>query len=190
MGDRPAQTTARPLTFATVQRTIGPASSLMEVSSIEKIVSTLNQAGARYLIAGGLAVNAHGYVRYTKDIDLFIALDPPNVTAALRALMTIGFQPRVPVTPEQFAQPDQREIWRKEKGMVDLQHWSDQHPATPIDVFETEPLPFAEEYARAPQFEIAPDLWAPFVSLEGLIAMKRAAGRPQDLEDVCRLGRL
>ncbi len=162
----------------------------MEVNSLEMIVSTLNQAGARYLIAGGLAVNAHGYVRYTKDIDLFIALDPQNVIASLRALMTIGFRPRVPVTPEQFAQPEQRELWRREKGMVVLQLWSDQHEATPIDVFVTEPLPFVEEYGRAPQFEIAPDLWAPFVSLEGLITMKRAAGRPQDLEDVRRLGRL
>jgi hypothetical protein len=34
----------------------------MEVRSIETIVRALNEAGVQYLIVGGLAVNAHGYV--------------------------------------------------------------------------------------------------------------------------------
>jgi len=29
----------------------------------------LNQAGARYVVMGGMAVNAHGYIRATEDID-------------------------------------------------------------------------------------------------------------------------
>ncbi len=46
----------------------------MEVRSIEAIVRSLNDAGVRYLIAGGLAVIAHGYTRVTQDVDLI--LDP------------------------------------------------------------------------------------------------------------------
>lgn len=159
----------------------------MKVHSIRLIIETLNKADILYLIAGGLAVNAHGFLRYTNDIDLVIDLDPPNIIDALRELKDIGFQPRIPVKPEEFAQKEKREVWIKEKGMFVLQLWSDQHKATPIDVFVTEPFPFAEEYAQAPQFEIAPNLWAPFVTKERLIEMKRAASRPQDIEDIRKL---
>ncbi len=34
----------------------------MKLASFEAIVRSLNAAGVRYLIAGGLAVNAHGYL--------------------------------------------------------------------------------------------------------------------------------
>jgi hypothetical protein len=37
----------------------------MEVRSIEIIVKTLNDAKVKYLIVGGLVVNAHGFVRLT-----------------------------------------------------------------------------------------------------------------------------
>jgi hypothetical protein len=41
----------------------------MEVRSIEAIVKALNAAKVKYLIVGGLAVNAHGYERFTNDVD-------------------------------------------------------------------------------------------------------------------------
>ncbi|GEM_PF-1011828 len=40
----------------------------MEVHSIETIVRMLNDAKVKYLIVGGLAVNAHGFVRLTRDV--------------------------------------------------------------------------------------------------------------------------
>ena len=48
----------------------------MEVHSVEAIVSALNNAEAKYLIVGGLAVNAHGFVRLTRDVDIVLQLDP------------------------------------------------------------------------------------------------------------------
>lgn len=42
----------------------------MELRSIEAVLGALNAAGVRYLIVGGLAVNAHGYQRATMDLDL------------------------------------------------------------------------------------------------------------------------
>lgn len=42
----------------------------MKLQSFEAVVGALNDAGVRYLIAGGLAVNAHGYLRFTHDVDL------------------------------------------------------------------------------------------------------------------------
>jgi len=40
----------------------------MELSAAERIFETLDGAGVEYLVVGGLAVNAHGYVRMTVDI--------------------------------------------------------------------------------------------------------------------------
>lgn len=48
----------------------------MKLSSVEAIVGALEKAGVRYLVAGGLAVVAHGYLRFTKDIDLVVQLFP------------------------------------------------------------------------------------------------------------------
>ena len=64
----------------------------MEVRSVEAIVSALNKADAKYLIVGGLAVNAHGFVRLTRDVDIVLQLDPANVSRGLSALFNIGYQ--------------------------------------------------------------------------------------------------
>jgi len=93
----------------------------MEVHSIETIVKALNDAKVKYLIVGGVAVVAHGYERFTKALDLVIGLERKNIVRGLRALMTIGYQMRIPVTPEQFADPALRESWRREKNMLVLQ---------------------------------------------------------------------
>jgi hypothetical protein len=55
----------------------------MKLASIEAIIRVLENAGVRYLVAGGLAVNAHGYLRFTQNMDLVIALDPANIFARL-----------------------------------------------------------------------------------------------------------
>lgn len=75
----------------------------MKVSSIELIVKTLNKAGVRYLVVGGVAVNAYGYGRITFDLDLVVELLPASVTKAFNALEAVGFKPVVPVTAAQFA---------------------------------------------------------------------------------------
>lgn len=40
----------------------------MEVWSVEAVLRTLQEAGVRYLLVGGLAVVAHGYERMTRDL--------------------------------------------------------------------------------------------------------------------------
>ena len=84
----------------------------MEVRSVESVVKALNGANVQYLIVGGLAVIAHGYERFTNDVDLVIGLDRDNISRGLRAVMALGYQMRIPVTPEQFAEPALREAWR------------------------------------------------------------------------------
>lgn len=159
----------------------------MEVRSVEAIISALNSAKVRYLIVGGLAVNAHGYERLTRDVDLVIGLEPGNIVRGLRSLESIGYRMSIPVTPEMIADPQGRETWRKEKGMVVLRLWSDLHGRTPVDVFVYEPFGFDHEYRAAKWEFVLGEIKAPIVRYETLLAMKRLAGRPQDMADIAEL---
>lgn len=156
----------------------------MRLASFEAIARALQGASARYLVAGGLAVNAHGYLRFTKDVDLVIQLDPDNLRRALAALATLGYRPAIPVTVEQFADATQREQWVREKNMQVFQLWSEAHIETPIDVFVSEPFAFDEEYDRAVIKPLRDDLPVRFVTIPTLIRMKELANRDQDRIDI------
>lgn len=162
----------------------------MEVRSVEAIIRALNDAKVQYLIVGGLAVNAHGFVRLTRDIDIVLALEPANAALGLNTLLAIGYQMAIPATPEEFADPVIRESWRQSKQMIVLKLWSDQHRRTPVDIFVYEPFDFAAESRAATVLEVCPGLPAPVVSLPTLLEMKRTAGRPQDLVDIAELQRM
>jgi predicted nucleotidyltransferase len=162
----------------------------MEIRSVEAIVRALNDARVKYLVVGGLAVVAHGYERLTKDVDLVIGLKRQNIINGLRALMKIGYRTSIPVTPEDFAVARNRENWRKNKNMIVLRLWSEVHRRTPVDVFVYEPFDFKVEYAAAKREEVMPAVKAPVIALKTLLAMKRAAGRPQDLADIADLERI
>lgn len=159
----------------------------MKLSSFEAIAAAFQSAGIRYLVAGGLAVNAHGYLRLTQDVDIVIQLHRENIVSAFSALAKLGYRPAVPITAEQFADKDQRRQWIAEKGMTVLNFWSDAHRETPVDMFVTDPFEFEGEYAVAMLGEIAPGVQVRFVSLATLIRMKEAAGRPRDLDDIQHL---
>jgi hypothetical protein len=162
----------------------------MKVASFEAIVSALNAASVRFLVVGGVAVNAHGYLRFTKDVDLVIRLSRDDIVAAFRALAEIDYRPSVPITAEQFADPMLREQWRREKGMLVLKFWSDRHRETPLDVFIYEPFDFAGEELVALRPEGAGELRVGFASIPSLIAMKREAGRDQDRMDIEKLEKI
>ena len=164
--------------------------SSMEVRSIEAMVRALNEAKVRYLIVGGLAVNAHGFVRLTRDVDIVLALDPENAALGLNTLLKIGYAMAIPARPEEFANAETREDWRRTKQMIVLKLWSDQHQRTPVDIFVYEPFAFEEEIKVATELEVCPGLLAPVVSLATLLEMKRTAARPQDLIDVAELQRM
>ena len=156
----------------------------MKLNSIEKIFRALNSAAVRYLVAGGLAVNAHGYLRFTKDVDFVLQLTPDNIQRAFAALTDLGYRPNVPVSSEQFADPAQRERWIQDKGMQVLQLWSDAHLETPINIFVSEPFPFDDEYKRALIKPLYGDIEVRFVSIPTLIGMKQVANRSQDRIDI------
>jgi len=158
----------------------------MKVVSFAAIVKALNAANVRYLVAGGLAVNAYGYSRFTNDVDIVVRLTKKDIFAAFSALKRIGYQPRAPITVEEFANPKTRKELIKEKNMLVLQMWSDKHPETPLDIFVQEPFVFATEYKSALLDRLDKEP-VRFISLKTLIRLKRKAGRDQDKIDVANL---
>ncbi len=162
----------------------------MQTQALDEMFSAFQRAEVDYLIVGGLAVVAHGYVRTTGDVDLVIGLEPENIIKGLRALESIGYRIAIPVTAEEFADAGKREQWRREKGMMVLKLWSDKHQLTPVDVFVYEPFDMQQELAMAERFVWNNDLKIPVISKQTLITMKREAGRPQDMADIAELEKL
>src|SRR5258708_36415685 len=118
----------------------------MKLASLEAIVRALNDANARYLGVGGLAVAAHGFGRATFDVDLVIQLQPDNVRRAMGALETLGYRPLVPVPASAFADPAIRESWIREKQIIVCQLHSEQHRENRIDIFLNKPFHFDAVY--------------------------------------------
>jgi hypothetical protein len=162
----------------------------MQKHSIELIVRALNDHQIKYLIVGGLAVVAHGYVRFTADIDLVLAMDNQNLSAAVTALKSLNYRPRAPVAFEQFIDPDLRKKWIHEKELTVFSLFSPDHAATEIDLFVDPPLTFPDAYSRATRLEVAPGIVAAFCSLDDLIELKSKAGRPRDLDDIAQLTKI
>jgi len=159
----------------------------VQKESVESIFRALNDASVRYLVAGGLAVVAHGYLRLTADVDLILNLEETNVRRALAALAALGFRPRAPVPAEQFADPAIRRRWISEKGLTVFTMSSPLHEATEVDLFVESPLDFDSAYKSAYRVEVAPGVPATFIGFDDLVALKKRAGRPQDLADIDQL---
>jgi hypothetical protein len=155
----------------------------------ETIFEELITNGVRFVVVGGVAVNAHGVPRFTADIDLIVELEQENVLRLARCMTRLGFKPKVPVPPEALADPANRESWQREKNM---RVFSFQHPDRPyeiVDIFVNEPMPFGELWAKK---ELVPfgRIALPVIGIDHLLQLKRDAGRLQDLSDIEALERL
>ncbi len=154
-------------------------------TEVKQVAAALNEASVRYVIAGGLAVIVHGYMRMTMDVDLVIDLEQGNLLRALDALEKIGYIPRLPVTKEQFADADTRESWINDKHMLVFPLWNPaRENSMVIDVFVKSPFDFDAEYKKAVWVHLDEGLATPFVARDSLIRMKQEAGRPKDLDDI------
>ena len=89
----------------------------MKLSTLETVFHSLNKAGTRFLVAGGVAVNIHGYQRMTMDLDLVIQLDSDNIKRALKSLDQLGYIPIIPVTINDFVDISTRKNWAETKNM-------------------------------------------------------------------------
>ena len=141
-----------------------------------RAVDALNAAGIPYAICGGLAVVIHGYTRLTDDIDLLVR--PQDVPPAKQALQSAGFSfaNAQPLTLPHGNQPPLT-IHR-------LLHIEGEDHLV-LDLIETTPALAAIWHGRQQYRWEGRTLSA--VSRNGLIEMKKTAGRPQDLADIANL---
>jgi hypothetical protein len=60
-----------------------------------RVIEQLNFAGVDYVVVGGVALNVHGLVRATEDLDVFIRPDPENVARLRQALRAVWDDPEI-----------------------------------------------------------------------------------------------
>lgn len=155
----------------------------------DDVYAAFEAAGVRYVVVGGMAVVMSGHVRATVDLDVVVELDPAGARRAVQALEGLGLRPRVPVSAADFADPAVRTSWIQDKHMQVLSFYDPQRLAREVDLFVDYPLDFDTLVARAVPTAVGHRL-VPVAAVEHLIEMKRAAGRPRDLEDVDALERI
>jgi hypothetical protein len=60
-----------------------------------RVIRSLNEAGVDYVVVGGVALNLHGLVRATEDLDLFVRPDADNIARLRRALHAVWADPEI-----------------------------------------------------------------------------------------------
>lgn len=153
------------------------------------IIRALYDAGVAFVVVGGVAVVLQGHPRMTADLDLVLDLAADNVLAALEVLEGLGLQPRLPVQSREFADADVRRTWVEERNLTVFSMHDPDDPRREVDLFAENPRPFAELVASASVIHLQ-GAAVNVASVDDLIAMKRVAGRPQDLADIEALERL
>jgi len=150
---------------------------------IKQVITAFQKFQVKYAVVGGVAVALHGAIRGTVDIDFVIQLDRSQFEAAERALLSIGLQARLPVTATDVF--DFRDEYIRNKNLM---AWSFYHPSNPlemVDILITQDLKTVKTVDKKVDRMIVK-----VVSIPDLIAMKKQAGRPQDLEDIKALEKL
>jgi hypothetical protein len=149
----------------------------------------LHEHGVEHIVVGGFAVNAHGFIRVTKDLDIVPRPTGDNLEKLSKVLLDLDatvldtgdFEPREmpmdPTLPADLAQGGNFCLLTR-IGRLDVMQW--------LSGIDTDDL-YSEFDPEAVEGNLD-GIPVRVCSLNHLRAMKRAAGRPQDLEDLRRLG--
>jgi hypothetical protein len=150
------------------------------------ILGTLLAHDVDFLVIGGLAVAAHGFIRGTKDVDIVPAPDRENLRRLHHALAELDAEPielgdlrpeemPVPFTPEGLNEGGNWSLQTR-AGRVDVMQWI---PGIEHGYVSLRPNAIEEAVPRVGGVR--------FAGYDDLVTMKRMAGRPEDELDLRRL---
>lgn len=145
----------------------------------EQILRALAEHDVDFVVVGGLAVQTHGHVRTTFDIDIWPQPDRQNLVRLAAALNTLGartLNPGAEDTAIDATMLPRAALWR----------FATRHG--PIDVLRVAPgaPPYDVLRRRALEVRLG-DLVVPIAGRDDLISMKRASGRAVDRDDLAAL---
>ena len=140
-------------------------------TELRELVRLFNREKVEYALCGGMAVAIHGYPRFTNDIDFLIPSD--SLDRARQVAATVGFLDESGRIP--FTDSDVYRIIKTEGADFRI-----------LDL----PVPKSIETVawRERQWFDWNGLPICTVSVAGLVEMKLAAGRAQDLLDIKQMG--
>lgn len=153
---------------------------------IPAIFDALNQHGVRYVVIGGVAVQAYGHNRTTMDLDVVVAVGPDDRRALARALDALDARLRGPNTGKDddidVTDPQMLGLgvtYQLTTKFGDLDVFTGAVAGAPA---------FDELLERATLVTLGSTEFA-VSGFDDLISMKRASGRPRDLADIDALTR-
>jgi len=137
------------------------------------LLAAFAAASVEFAVVGGVAVNWHGYLRATNDLDIFIRPTEENAQAAFQALLALGISLEGLVPGDLLDDEENLRFGPAEDH---------------IDVLPSIGEMSFEQVWRNRIVAEVEGLSIPFISKPDLIENKRQVGRLRDLADVEELG--
>lgn len=148
-----------------------------------EIFEQLNAKHIHYLVVGGVAVNLHGYSRFTGDVDVVLALDHANLDAMGKLMDEMKFTQRLPIDIRELSDAKRVQKFLEEKGMTAYTYIDPHQPQFSIDILASASLDFDQFDTRKVLIEMG-ELSIPVISIDDLIGMKKMANRQKDIFDI------
>ncbi len=150
------------------------------MTDFEHLLTVLTHAGVEFIVVGGFAATAHGSAHITVDLDVVYGRTPANIDRLAHALQPL--QPYLRGAPPGL--PFQFDGGTIRQGL----NFTLVTLAGDLDLLG-EATGGGSYEALLPHSEVRDiaGLDCRFVNLETLIRLKRAAGRPKDLERIAEL---
>ena len=150
---------------------------------LSELLVALTESEVDYVLVGGLAVQLHGYLRSTFDVDLVLAMNDDNLSRFIEVARRLKLVPAIPVSLDSLRDASQIEQWHREKGMLAFSLRETAVGGLVVDVLVRPEIDFARLRANAVCGELF-GRQVPIACIDDLLAMKRAANRGKDRLDI------